>query len=273
MSASDVSGLLDEIDKLRAENVSLEQQLVQTQTGSDGKEISVLIVTGIGSELEAELNALIAKSQVVVEGQIKFIRHSQEDLAPGGKAHEILTSTEVMLCSPGPVVPLLDHMKALRWMQATWAGVNVLFDKTTKRDYTCTRLADVFGDLMAEYIIGYVLNIEKHMTLALRQQANKEWKTEAWHSEAQNRKLSQLTIGLMGLGSIGAVVAKAAKAMGMRVVGFKRDRSVTVPHVDELLDLPDLFKTADYIANILPSTPHTHGLLDKVLLQQCEFVS
>jgi phosphoglycerate dehydrogenase-like enzyme len=256
--------LIVEIEKLKEANASLRQQLGQKQTSSAGKTVSVLIVTEIGSELEDEMHALIAKSSTLAQSTIEFIRHPADDLHPGGKAHDVLTSAEVLLCSPGPVLPLLPHANALRWMQATWAGVNAIFDNTTKRDYVCTRLAGVFGEQMAEYILGYVLNVEKHMVLASQQQANKEWVKDAWHSEAQNRKLSQLTLGLMGLGSIGSEVAKAAKAMGMRVVGFKRDRSVSIPYVDELLDLPELLQTADYVANILPSTAHTRGLLDKV---------
>ena len=63
----------------------------------------------------------------------------------GGDArHELLDAT-VLLADPGAVVSLVDDAAKLEWMQSTWAGVNVLFSSTSKRDYVCTRVAGIFG--------------------------------------------------------------------------------------------------------------------------------
>ena len=51
----------------------------------------------------------------------------------------------MLLADPGAVVSLVDDAAKLEWMQSTWAGVNVLFSSTSKRDYVCTRVAGIFG--------------------------------------------------------------------------------------------------------------------------------
>lgn len=108
----------------------------------------------------------------------------------------------MLLADPGAVVSVVDDAAKLRWMQSTWAGVNVLFSNTTKRDYVCTRVAGIFGmptigqcaatesrrlasnarrpwfvgmtgPLMAEYVLGYILLLERKLLLAKSQQEAK----------------------------------------------------------------------------------------------------
>ena len=140
MSQQQITELLDSIALLKEENARLKSAAAPVAK----RTVSVLIVTGIGSELEEEMNALIGGNPAFAGVQIDFIRHTQAELAPGGPAHEVLTSAEVMLCSPGPVLPLMDHAKSLKWMQATWAGVNALvsvlncFINTRFHDLLCT---------------------------------------------------------------------------------------------------------------------------------------
>ena len=98
------------------------------------------------------------------------------------------------------MVSIIDDAAKLQWMQSTWAGVNALFSDTSKRDYVCTRVAGIFGaaiistprqwshnhtvprracccaltgPLMAEYVLGYVLLLERKLLLAKSQQEKK----------------------------------------------------------------------------------------------------
>jgi phosphoglycerate dehydrogenase-like enzyme len=79
-----------------------------------------------------------------------------------------LLAAEIMLADPGEVVPFIEQAASLRWLQSSWAGINALFDGTTKRDYACTRIGGVFGPLMAEYVLGYVLLIERRLVCSPR---------------------------------------------------------------------------------------------------------
>ncbi len=76
------------------------------------------------------------------------------------------------------------------------------------------------------------------------------------------------TLGVVGLGAIGAMVANTALSLGMKVVGFdpflsvkgalNLDRSVKV-----VSELDDLYKEADFITLHIPSTPDTKGSVNK----------
>jgi phosphoglycerate dehydrogenase-like enzyme len=76
------------------------------------------------------------------------------------------------------------------------------------------------------------------------------------------------TIGLLGVGSIGAEVARTAKFFGMTVRGYTRS-SEDCEFVDEYFHSGDLLKFAnglDYLVAILPNTKETRKLVDAELL-------
>lgn len=74
------------------------------------------------------------------------------------------------------------------------------------------------------------------------------------------------TLGVIGLGAIGALVANAAVALGMNVVGYDPFLSVdgalslssAVKHV---VNLDEVFAASDYITVHVPLTPDTKGII------------
>jgi phosphoglycerate dehydrogenase-like enzyme len=76
------------------------------------------------------------------------------------------------------------------------------------------------------------------------------------------------TIGLLGVGSIGAYLAGTAKHFGMRVRGYTR-KSETSTHVDRYYHEDALMKFAeglDYLVGVLPRTKDTDKIVDATLL-------
>lgn len=75
------------------------------------------------------------------------------------------------------------------------------------------------------------------------------------------------TLGIVGLGAIGAKVADAALALGMNVVGYDPFLSVSAAlaldrHVQVVSQLEDLWKQVDYITLHLPLNDTTRGLVN-----------
>ena len=75
------------------------------------------------------------------------------------------------------------------------------------------------------------------------------------------------TLGVIGLGAIGGLVANAAIALGMNVVGCDPFLSVEAAwnmdrNVKKVATFDDVFKTADYITLHVPSTPDTKGMIN-----------
>ncbi|XP_076366481.1 glyoxylate/hydroxypyruvate reductase A-like isoform X3 [Tachypleus tridentatus] len=86
------------------------------------------------------------------------------------------------------------------------------------------------------------------------------------------RILSELTIGIFGAGNLGSTVAKFLKQRGATVLGLVRSTPKTgKSDFDKLvIDFSEILPDCDYICNLLPSTPHTKGLLNGEVLKMCQ---
>eukprot|EP01124_Arcella_intermedia_P005382 TRINITY_DN13180_c0_g1_i2.p1 TRINITY_DN13180_c0_g1~~TRINITY_DN13180_c0_g1_i2.p1 ORF type:complete len:352 (+),score=54.84 TRINITY_DN13180_c0_g1_i2:152-1057(+) len=178
----------------------------------------------------------------------------------------------ILLADPPKLVPHLHHAKHLKWFQSTYAGVDPIFKMgDARRDWALTRIAGVFGPKMAEYVVGQIISNERHFKTFDRFQREALWPPDK-NRIASYRELCTLTVGVLGLGDIGAEVARYARFLGMKVHGVRRTKQPT-PNVDVLFDESELgafLGSVDYIVNTLPSTPHTRGLLGGDVLRECK---
>ena len=108
---------------------------------------------------------------------------------------EALARCEVLLGEPGLCGPLVDSAPNLKWLQSTFAGANQLLTASSRRDYTCTRLAGCFGGDMAEYCLMHVLRLERHYDELKQMEQRCEW-GERTFSTTQYRRLPSLTLGV-----------------------------------------------------------------------------
>ncbi|HEX9331700.1 MAG TPA: D-2-hydroxyacid dehydrogenase [Anaerolineales bacterium] len=188
------------------------------------------------------------------------------------------TQADLALGGPKAIRDALPALSKLQWAQSIYAGVEPLVDPTQRRDYILTNARGVFGQWMSEYVFGYLLFLEKRMLDRIKAQQSREWKRD------ESGTLRGKTIGLLGVGSIGAHLAETAKHFGMKVKGFTR-ASETITQVDEYFHpanmesggsplemqelAPALHKFAeglDYLVSVLPRTKETNKLVDEVFL-------
>jgi phosphoglycerate dehydrogenase-like enzyme len=148
----------------------------------------------------------------------------------------------------------------LRWIQSSSAGVDgLLFPELVESDVVLTNARGIFDDAIAEYVVGLMLMFAKGLVGTLEHQRRKEWHNRDTESLGGRRLL------VAGVGPIGRAIARAARAMGMRVRGFARtarpgDGAFESIHgADEVLDAVGW---ADYVVNALPSVPGTKHLFD-----------
>ncbi len=169
---------------------------------------------------------------------------------------------EVLLADPERAVAALPHLRRLEWLQLTWAGVERMLDPALRRDYVLTNIRGVFGPLMSEYVFGYLLMHERRIVPRLEAQ-----RAGVWDATLPGT-LQGRTVGLVGVGSIGAHLAATAKHCGMTVRGYTRS-SATCADVDEYFHGNDKVAFAsglDYLVAVLPNTPGTRGLVDAAML-------
>ncbi len=91
---------------------------------------------------------------------------------------------------------------------------------------------------------------------------------EAGKSAFVGHELAGKTLGVIGLGAIGGMVANAAISLGMSVMGY--DPYITAkaawslaPSVKQAADYAEIFKSCDYITLHVPATPQTKNMINE----------
>ena len=124
---------------------------------------------------------------------------------------------DIVLGEPKLIRNMLPRLSNLKWAQSIYAGVERLMNPALRRDYILTNARGVFGELMSEYVFGYLLLHEKKILERQRAQQSKQW------DRTESGVLRGRTMGLLGVGSIGSHLAGTAKHFGMSVHGFTRE--------------------------------------------------
>lgn len=169
---------------------------------------------------------------------------------------------EIVLGEPKLIRDQLPQLSRLKWAQSIYAGVEPLVDPAQRRDYLLTNARGVFGEPMAEYVFGYILFHEKKILERIHAQRAKQWQ------RSESGVLRGKTIGLLGVGSIGAHLAETARHFRMSVRGFTR-KSESSRHVDRYFHGNDILKFVDgldYLVSVLPRTKATNQVVDARLL-------
>jgi phosphoglycerate dehydrogenase-like enzyme len=170
---------------------------------------------------------------------------------------------DVVFGEPSLIREVIARLRVLRWVQATYAGVEPLLDRSLRRDYLLTNARGVFGGLMSEFVFGYLLQHERR--IFERYQAQQE---DRWDATVTGT-LRGKTLGLLGVGSIGAALASTARHFGMTVRGFTRE-SESCPDVGAYyhgLQILDFAKGLDYLVTVVPNTRETVHIVDASLLE------
>jgi glyoxylate/hydroxypyruvate reductase A len=157
---------------------------------------------------------------------------------------------------PSGIIP---SMPKLRWIQTQSAGVEgwlARSDLDPAINLTCAR--GVHMEQMPDNIIAAIYHVAKPYDQARRQQERREWK------RLMPEPLTGKTLGIIGLGTIGADLARRAAVLGMRVIGVKRTPA-PVPNVEAVhtLDRLDLvLAQSDFAVLLLPVTPATENVIN-----------
>lgn len=168
------------------------------------------------------------------------------------------TAAPVVLAKPALLAGSLDEFTGLDWVQSTYAGVDPLMAPGLRRNYRLTGVKGVFGPLMSEYVIGWILARERGLFTLDAQQRQRSWR------EVRYRGLTGLRLGVAGLGSIGQHLAATGGHFGMHVTGYRREPGevenvARVYHGDQL---HAFLAELDYLVLTLPNTRATHHMID-----------
>ena len=174
---------------------------------------------------------------------------------------EIETSAvEIVVGAPPDLAAIIPRCPQLRWVQSTWAGIDAIAHFASET-LQITPLKGVFGPAMTEYVMGWLLAIERDV---ISRASHAHW------VPAVEPRITGKRMGIMGTGGIGTAIALAAKSFGLEVIGLNSDgRAVEgftacYPSADRLAFAEGL----DYLVSVLPQTAQTDNLIDHDVLMR-----
>lgn len=152
----------------------------------------------------------------------------------------------------------------LRWYQQTGAGADWLMrhPEAVQCGFVLTNASGLHAIPIAEHILGFLLSFGRGLHRAVRAQERGEWANQYVRDDLF--ELVGKTMVLVGLGSIGSRTAKLASALGMRVLGVRRNGEIQVPDVEATFgpkQLLDLLPEADFLVLAMPLTHETKGMI------------
>ncbi len=165
---------------------------------------------------------------------------------------------------------LIGQAGRLRAVGRAGVGVdNVDVSAATKRGIVVANAPQSNVITAAEHTMALLLALARNIP-----QAHASLTGGAWdRSKFSGVELHEKTLGILGFGRIGQLVAQRARGFGMHVVAF--DPYVAAERYRELgvekADSPDaVYAAADFLTLHLPSTPDTEGWLNAEALGKCK---
>ncbi|UCZ86874.1 D-2-hydroxyacid dehydrogenase [Pseudomonas sp. L5B5] len=213
------------------------------------------------------MRVLIAEHDHAVYARLLRQAAPDLDVLTSGDSAELArlaTDCPVWLGQPDLLATLLRQGHQPQWLQSTWAGITPLLADGLPRHYRLTRAVGIFGQVMAEYVLTYILGHEREVLARLVSQVERKW----------DNRLGQSLVGrkvlIVGTGDIGQSVAQFLVPFGVKLYGIASQAREQAPFVEVagLEDLGRLVGEMDYVVNLLPNTPSTHDLYDAALFKQ-----
>jgi D-3-phosphoglycerate dehydrogenase len=158
---------------------------------------------------------------------------------------------------------VIDHADNLKAIGRAGIGVdNIDIGAATKHGVIVANAPESNTVAAAEHTLGLMLASARRIPAADSSLRNGEWKRSAF----KGVEVSGKTLGLIGLGHVGAIVARGALGMGMRVLAYdpyvseERMRQVNVESAETT---DEVFEGADFVSLHVPRTPQTMGLVNE----------
>lgn len=213
------------------------------------------------------MRVLIAEHDYVVYTELlRKAAPGVEVLSSGDSAElsKMAADAPVWLGQPDLLANLLRQGHKPQWLQSTWAGITPLLADGLNRDYRLTRAVGIFGQVMAEFVLTYMLVHEREVLARLVSQVERKWDARMGQSLAGRKAL------IVGTGDIGVSVAQFLVPFGVELYGIATTARTLAPFVEvgALEDLPRLASEVDFVINLLPNTAQTHDIYDAKLFAQ-----
>jgi D-3-phosphoglycerate dehydrogenase len=162
---------------------------------------------------------------------------------------------------------LLDKAAKLKVVGRAGSGLdNVEIPAATKKGVVVMNTPGGNTVTTAEHTIGMIFACARMIPQAYSSLKAGKWEKKKF----EGVELYDKTLGIIGLGAIGGVVASRAIGLGMKILAYdpfispEKAKSLGI----ELADLPTIYKRSDFITVHTPKTKETANLINKTTIAQ-----
>jgi phosphoglycerate dehydrogenase-like enzyme len=182
------------------------------------------------------------------------------DLSWLGDADGLITSNDIVRDPRFPIAELARQAPRLRWIHIIGAGIEPLLPLDWLHGrIVLTNNSGIHAEKTHEAALMALLMLNARIPAIVTNQQKAHWE------QIFTPRIAGKTVLIIGIGEMGATVAAAAKALGLRVVGVRRSGAAH-PDVDRMVlpgALDSVLPAADFVVLAAPLTPETRNLLDQ----------
>ncbi len=213
-------------------------------------------------------DSLAAAGIEVLKSHPEFEVDIKTGLKPPQLAEIIAPYDALVIRSAAKVTrEVVEHADSLKVIGRAGVGIdNVDLEAATRRGIVVMNSPTGNSVTTAEHAISMMMALARHIPAA-----NAALKGGKWdRGKFTGAEICNKTLGVIGLGNIGRIVADRALGLKMKVIGF--DPLVTAEAASragvELVGLDELFERSDFITVHAPLTDDTRGLIGRAAFER-----
>lgn len=175
---------------------------------------------------------------------------------------------DILLTNKSPLTrAVIEGLTELKYIGVLATGYNVVDTAAAaERGLPVTNVPGYGTPAVAQHVFALLLELTQQTGLHSESVRAGEWAGSAdwcyWRTPLV--ELSGLTMGIVGMGSIGHAVAEIARAFGMKVIAATH--TARAEEGVESVSVEELFRRADVVSLHCPLTPETNGMVNAARL-------
>ncbi len=186
-------------------------------------------------------------------GQVKY---KPEDLKQAlGDADALIVRSATKVTKD-----LIENTETLKLVIRAGVGTdNIDKDACKEKGIEVRNTPGASANAVAELVLGVMISGLRNVQKAQWQMKNGKWDKK----HLTGYEISGKTLGVIGYGRIGSMLAKKAHCLGMKIIAFSPHPRITDEIGEYVEDLDQFLQRADVISLHVPAVPNTIGMINK----------